>query len=333
MLRLGFAFLVCASPQPWRLVLYTLSLITIVYSHPLGLLMVGTLALVSVIFRQAFQMSWPVCLTIHLIIALAVAPWVGHYLDHNPELTSGLLPLRYLLGVPIGFIGGNFRVLLLCTMVIVYGACQVKQQAYGRIHVAMEPRAQSISLVIWLIVPPVLLYGYSRVFHPIFGPSRYTLFVGPPYLILVAGGLLKLPRSIGIMSVAASTVLSGYMLLDNVYRSGRYADWRSAAAYLDRREPRAVVAVVRGNMFENTELETARYYFKSDRVVIPWVDPSPELMNHQDPLWVSIGLDDGHPTENLPALLAAGKVVREVVDFSRLRLMKVDFDEVPVPAK
>ena len=329
----GLLFSYARSPQRWRLILYSLSLIAIFYSHPLGMLMIGTIALVSAIFRQAFQISWSAWLSIHSVVTLAVTPWVEHYLDHNPELTSGLLPIRYLLGVPIGFIGGNFQVLVLCVLLIVYGLCQVKRQADGWIRVAMEPHAQSISLVIWLIVPPVLLYGYSRVFHPIFGPSRYTLFVGPPYLILVARGMLKLPRSIGIASVAASAILSGYMLLDDVYRSGRDADWRSAAAYLDQREPRAMVAVVTGSLFGNTELETARYYFGVNRAVVPWVDPPPTSMNQLGPIWVSIGLEDNHPLENLPATLATGKVVKEVVDFSRLRLMKVDLDPALGPGK
>ena len=140
--------------------------------------------------------------------------------------------------MPIGFIGGNSRVLLFCTLLIVYGLCQVERQSQGRTQVAFKPGAPSVSLLIWLVVPPMLLYTYSLVFHPIFGPSRYTLFVGPAYLLLVARGLSKLPLSLGIMTAVAGAVLSGIMLVDDVYRFDRYTDWRSAAAYLDQREPR-----------------------------------------------------------------------------------------------
>ena len=48
-------------------------------------------------------------------------------------------------------------------------------------------------LVLWLVVPPTLLYVYSWIFSPIFGPARYTLFVAPAYLILVAQGLAGFP--------------------------------------------------------------------------------------------------------------------------------------------
>ena len=37
-----------------------------------------------------------------------VVPWIPRYLDHPPEFLSGPLPFRFLLGTPIGFIGGNF---------------------------------------------------------------------------------------------------------------------------------------------------------------------------------------------------------------------------------
>ncbi len=321
----GLLFSLSRSPQPWKLALYGLSLIALVYSHPLGLLMVGALGLVTVVFRQMLQISWRRWLYIYLVVTLAVVPWVSQYVDHAPESTSGLLPLQYLLGMPIGFIGGNSQVLLVCMLLIVYGLCQVKRQPHGWIQIALKPEPLFISLLIWLVIPPLLLYAYSRALHPIFGPARYTLFVGPAYLLLVARGVSKLPWPLSIMAMIASTVLSGVMLLDDVYGSDRYADWRSATAYLDRREPEAAVAVITGGTFGNTELETARYYFGSDRVVVPWIDPAVELISRERSIWVSISLQDGQPIGKLPAVLDGQRLIREVVDFSRLRLMKVDF--------
>ena len=238
----GLLFSHARSPRPWRLVLYSLSLIAIVYSHPLGLLMVGTLGLVSVAFRQALRVSWHAWLSIQFVVALVVTPWMSHYLDHAPESTTGVLPIQYLIGMPIGFIGGNSWVLLFCVLLIVYGLCQLERQSRGWIHLIFKPSVQSVSLLIWLMLPPLLLYTYSLVLHPIFGPSRYTLFVGPAYLLLVAQGLSKLPWPAGITAAIAGAVFSGVMLVDDVYRSDRYTDWKSAAAYLDRREPTAIVA-------------------------------------------------------------------------------------------
>ena len=89
-----------------------------VYCHPLGLLIASALGLVSFLFRRAFRVSWRGWLCTYLAVALAVAPWLSQYLDHAPKSTSGLLPFRYLLGMPIRFIGGNFTVLFACFLLI-----------------------------------------------------------------------------------------------------------------------------------------------------------------------------------------------------------------------
>ena len=50
-----------------------------------------------------------------------------------------------------------------------------------------------VFLLLWLILPPSALYLYSLAAQPIFGPARYTVFVAPAYLILVALGLNATP--------------------------------------------------------------------------------------------------------------------------------------------
>jgi mannosyltransferase len=327
----GLLFSHAHSPQRWRLAFYTLSMIAIVYSHPLGLLMVGALGLASLVFHEAFRISWRGWLYSHLAVVLGIVPWVGQYLDHSPESTTGLLPLRYLLGMPIGFIGGNFAILLVCVVLIAYGLCGVQKQASGRIRVFLEQPALSISLLIWLVVPTLLLYAYSRVAHPIFGPPRYTLFVGPAYLLLVARGLTKLPWPLGIAAVGAGAILSGVMLLNDVYRPDLKADWRNVAAYLNRRDPSAVVSIISPGPSGNLELETARYYFGPGRVVHRWLDQPGNSPSSPVSGWVSINLQDGRLVDVGPALLPPSERIREVVDFSGLRLMRVDFHPVSSP--
>ena len=312
-------------PSPWKLVLYALSLVAIIYSHPLGLLMVGALGLASVLFRRSFRISWKGWLYTHFAVLIAVAPWVRQYLDHPPESTTGPLPLRYLLGMPIGFVGGNFTILLACSLLIAYGLCMVHRRKPGCIQIVLERPGPAISLLLWLAIPPTFLYAYSHVAHPIFGPPRYTLFVGPAYLILVARGLGKLPRPLGIAAAAGGAILSGVMLLSDVYRPDLKADWKDVAAYINRRDPGAVVAVISADLASNTELETARYYFGPDQVVVPWSDRPGDLMGRHDSVWVSISLRDGQLVGELPAALTNGKLIREVVDFSRLRLMRIDY--------
>ena len=249
---------------------------------------------------------------------------MGQYLNHGPESTTGLLPLKFLLGMPIGFIGGNSTVLLACLLLIAYGLSGVQRRVHEPVQVVLEHGVASSLLLIWLVIPPFLLYSYSYVAYPIFGPARYTLFVGPAYLLLVAHGLSKLPWSLSVTAAAIGAVLSGIMLLDEVYRPDRYTDWKSVAAYLNWRDPSAIVNVITTGPFDNTELETARYYFGPGRVVIPWLDEPADLMSRQSSMWVSISLQDGRPMHVLPAAFTRDKPIREIVDFSRVRLMRVD---------
>jgi mannosyltransferase len=324
----AFLFSHARNPQHWRLVVYGLCLIALAYSHPLGLLMVAALALASAIFHGGFQMSWRRWLITHLMVALAIVAWVNQYLDHAPESTTGLLPLRYLLGTPIGFIGGDSSALVICLLLIVYGLCQVQGDIYSRPRVILDAKAPSIALLIWLVVPPLILYMCSYVSYPIFGPPRYTLFVGPAYLLVVAHGLSKLPLPVSLVAAVAGAVLSCIALFDDVYRPDRYADWKSVAAYLNWHEPNIPVAVISAGQAANTELETARYYLEPGRRVIPWVDSPETLKNQQSTTWVSIGLQNDRPVAQMPLELMRPGVIQQVVDFSKLRLMRVSFKQV-----
>jgi hypothetical protein len=323
----GLLFSRARAANRWKLVAYTLCLIAMVYSHPLGLLMVAALGLAPLIFRQTLQISWRGWFMTQFAVFLSVAPWMGQYLDHAPESTSGLLPIRFLLGMPIGFIGGNFMVLLVCLLLIAYGLFKRDGEGSERARLGLDHPCASISLLIWIVVPTLLLYTYSRLAHPIFGPARYTLFVGPAYLLLVARGLGKLPWPLGLATALAGVMLSGAMLISDVYRPGLKADWRDLAAYLDQRDPGAVIAVISAEHSGNTEVETARYYLARDRIVAPWSDGLPALPGGQKPTWAAIGLDAGRPVRELPHTLTSDKQIRESIDFARLRLMRIDFHQ------
>jgi mannosyltransferase len=327
----GLLFSHAHMPRFWKLVVYGFSLVAIAYSHPLGLLMIGALGLSSFLYRHVFQISGRAWFSIYLAVILAIAPWIGRYLDHPPESTTGVLPIRYLLGMPIGFIGGNFTTLLICLLLIAYGLFELRVQERGRMRIILTCPAVSVSLLIWVLVPSLLLYVYSRVVHPIFGPARYTLFVGPAYLVLVARGLGKLPWFLAIAAMAVAAVLSGVMLQSDVYRPDLKADWKDLAAYLNRQDPSAMVAIIAANPSGNTELETARYYLEPDRVVVAWSDRLIELTASQKPLWASIGLQGGQPVCELPAVLTSKKLILEFVDFSRLRLIRVNSRQATTP--
>jgi hypothetical protein len=69
----------------------------------------------------------------------------------------------------------------------------------------------------------------------------------------------------------------------------------------------------------------AHLIFEPTHVVIPWSDRPGDLKSRRGSVWVSIGPRDGQPTGELPVVLSNETLIREVVDFSSLRLMRLDF--------
>ena len=86
---------------------YLLCLVALGYTHPLGLFMVAALALAYLVDRPGTRLGFGAWLAIQLLAALAIAPWIIQYVDHPPDIVVGRLPLKFLIGLPIGFIGGN----------------------------------------------------------------------------------------------------------------------------------------------------------------------------------------------------------------------------------
>jgi mannosyltransferase len=283
-----YAWLVLVACLCWRLLLdlrrsftagkaaaYVLGLAALVYSHPLGLPMMATLALAGLIGVHADFGSWRRWLAVHLAAAVLVAPWVPRYLDHPPEFLSGPLSIRFLLGTPIGFIGGNFAILGGLALLIAWGlgrAHQAKASAGGH-------GPAYVALLLWLIVPPVLLYVYSLLFEPIFGPQRYTVYVAPAYLILVALGLTRLPAAFRYPVAIGLTILAASELGPKVYDEELKADWRGFASVLAGRPAvSTLVIVVPSSEGRNVEVETARYYLPAGSAAIAPDEATPERL-------------------------------------------------------
>ena len=283
----------------------------LIYSHPLGLLMVGAQGLAFLADRRSFRIGFGRWLSIQAAVALAAAPWVGRYFDHEPESVSGRLPIRFLLGLPIGFTGGNSLTLLACVAIVGLGTFAARPGG-GR-------ASGSKLLWIWFAVPPVLLYAYSYAAHPIFGPARYTLFVGPAYLILLARGLVRLPDWVQGAFAIVILGLAGSMLSDQVYAPGLKADWRGAVAVLRDRDARTVV-VLSADPALNVEVETARYYLGPGIRVVP---PS-SVPEDGRAFVIAVGLRGGRPVIPLPDDLADRSRQTWARDLPGLRLVGLE---------
>jgi uncharacterized membrane protein len=287
---------------------YSLGIAALLYSHPLGMIMAGTLALAALLgFRSFFgtPRGW---LAAHLGALILAAPWLRHYFDHSPEFLSGRLPIKFLLGTPIGFIGGNSLVLLAVVALMVLGIAR-RRGAFQR----WDDWAGPVCLMLWLILPPVLLYGYSMVGSPIFGPARYTLFVAPAYLILTAQGLAALPPRARYVVAFGLLLVAIPALRSTVYAPGLKADWRAFSAVLEERmreDPAAevIVAVNSDNPDHNVEVETARYYLPARCKVVGLDETNFINMNKFTILYlcVAIGNKDGSATLPSPDASSSG---------------------------
>jgi hypothetical protein len=243
-----------------RAIAYALSLIALVYSHPLGLLMLAALGSGSLLYAREFFGQPQRWLAVHLAAMAATVPWISHYFDHPPEFLSGRLPLRFLLGTPIGFVGGNFIVLAGLVCVAGFGLAR-RRQSFS----STSDSALPVCLLLWMVLPPALLYVYSWLGSPVFGPERYTLFVAPAFLILVAQGLPLARPWIRYGVMLGLGLLVESMLATRVYKPDLKADWRGCSATITAAmaanpETQFTVLVESTDPTHNVEVETARYY-------------------------------------------------------------------------
>jgi len=252
---------------------YWLLLTALVYSHPLGLFMVAAHGLAYLLVHRSLALKIRSWLAIQVGVLLAIAPWVSRYLDHGTDYPLPRYAIRFLLAVPIEYVGGNSLVLLACIFIIAVGLFSLD---------GWRPRltrpAESLVLLSWTIVPPVLMFVYSQVRRPIFGPPRYHLFIAPAYLILLAHGLTGL-RPLFRWTLAAGALALSLSLLDsNVYSHLVKADWRALARWLSHTEQHqdslvpkgAVIVVVHPSdpRFPRDEIHAARYYLSPPHRVL-----------------------------------------------------------------
>jgi 4-amino-4-deoxy-L-arabinose transferase-like glycosyltransferase len=274
-----------SGPTIGRIASYVTAVTALAYSHPLGLVMLGTLALAGLLAAKTCfgtRMRW---LLAHLIVLALILPWLRSYVDHPPESTSGRLALRYLLGTPIGFTGGNSALLLGLVLLIAIGVTgRLTGDRSGSLALALERRwLGPVCLLLWLIVPPSLLYFYSMIGHPVFGPQRYTVFVAPAFLVLVAAGLAWLPAMVRYPAALGLTVISALALGSAAYDPELKADWRAFAAAIASQAPESTVVIVAStDPAHNVEVETARYYLPASCKVSGTADATLERIESTD---------------------------------------------------
>jgi mannosyltransferase len=247
--------------------LYWLLLSSLVYSHPLGLFMVAAHGIAYLLVRHALKLKLGWWLTIQIAVILTVAPWLPRYLDHGTDYPMPRYSIRFLLAVPLEYVGGNGIALIVCLTIVVFGLI-AREGLKSKL-------SEKVVLLTWSFLPPVLMYVYSYFFQPIFGPPRYHLFIAPAYLILLAHGLSKLPGLLRLPAAAVGLVLSLSLLWAGVYDRALKSDWRGLARWLEQQaragglhSPVTIVVHPSDPRFPRDQVEAARYYLAPKHVVV-----------------------------------------------------------------
>jgi 4-amino-4-deoxy-L-arabinose transferase-like glycosyltransferase len=154
-----------------RRLAYGVLLVSLAYSHPLGLFMIAAHGLAYLLVRPALLLPFRRWLLIQTAVVLSILPWLGRYLDHGTDYALRRHPIRFLLAVPIEYIGGNSLVLLACLAIIGAGWLSVERRD-GRRRLAIIDPVENLVLLTWAAVPPVLMYVYDYVALRCFGPAR-----------------------------------------------------------------------------------------------------------------------------------------------------------------
>jgi len=311
----------------------------IAYTHPLGLLMIAGLGAGGLADWRRTCLGLGRWVAIHVVTAAMIAPWIGYYFDHSPEFLSARPTLRVLTGMPIGFTGGDSRSLIAFAFLVALALAPWRIPG-----LADRPPVGSWSMAWWLALPPAILFAYSLVRDPLFGPARYNVYCAPAFLVLVGCGISRLRPFTAALAGCLLIVLASLQSVRTTIQAEGKADWRAAGAWLESNAPDSLVIVVPPVSGPNRELTVARYYLGNRASGLPADGPASEKEFRELPLgrtFYSTSLRDGLPMGFLPVKARVENVEiisegnREVShstynhDFRGLRLTEISRQSPP----
>ncbi len=259
-----------------RCVSYTIVLVALAYSHPVGLFMIVAHAVGYLLVRSALALTFRRWIAVQISVLLWIAPSIAQYMNRSPDYPLPRYGLSFLLAVPLEYIGGNKWTFAVCLCVVSFGL--FRPASSGRRWVTLDHPTENLTFLVWLAIPPLLLYTYSYLATPLFGPPRYHLFIAPAYLILLASGLAKLPGMVRWGFAALALGLSLMVIHAGIYAQPVKADWKGVSTWLETQYPvtesRTITLVVHPSdpRFPREEIEAARYYMAARCRVVPGIE-------------------------------------------------------------
>lgn len=254
--------LVEASPAaaPWRrwAIGYTVCAVAALYTHYLCVLVLTAQGM-FVLLRFASKKRWTCAvgfLASALVVTLAFLPWYRFVLGFRDQIYRS--DLTWIKMPPVsdffsflgremfwGYVGAAHARWWIPTMMLpvaLAGLCLWR--AWRGRNAALErqerPGRIAIAYVLWLLIGPLFLVSLATVFyHAIYFRSRFSTFLLPPFLILMAVAADGFRRRWA--SWVATAVLGGVMLAGTClqYQTLQKTDWRKFAEKWRRDGPPA----------------------------------------------------------------------------------------------
>lgn len=235
--------------------LYVLISILLVYTHPFGLyIILSQAAYLLIIYKKTrLDSRWLIAQAILILFSLFFLFWLNGRFGNaaNNELDYIALPnLRSLLetaevfsygGYIQGQGGVGFQIsanrLLIPRILTIFLCCLYlfgllrNRKNDGPDLVFLSHLDKKLLLFLWLFIPIGVTYLYSKLVFPIY-LNRYFLAASAAFYIIVANGIMLLPKiKYRILAIAVTTVLTIHSL-GILYNPGSKGDWRAATYYV-----------------------------------------------------------------------------------------------------
>ena len=231
---------------------------------------------------------------------LPLLPWLVALLSREVKSFGfgwiplpGLLdPLQTLWNFSLGYTGTLTPLvslsLLLFAFAFLHGLWNQRSGPEGDpLQIPLFPCAK-LFLALWLILPVAFVFLVSSLLVPIY-IDRFLLVALPPYLILVAYGLLHIRHAIARRGLILALTLAISLSLSRIYFDPIYAkeDWRGLAGYIQQQSQSNDVIFVR--TLEGTLPFNYYYRGQLERVAMAVntiIAPLDEITQEHDRIWL-----------------------------------------------
>jgi uncharacterized membrane protein len=209
--------------------LYILATLGLLYTHLFGALVIIVQTLHFISKRKNIKKF----LILQAIILIGILPWIissTHYTESVRYLKwIGTPTLKSLIGV-YGDLAGGAILLVLFIAIIIFGT--YKKRKFDHL------------LLLWLIVPPLVMFLSSQAILPVFH-VRYVLFVAPALALLIGQGIINItkrqPVQIGILiiilAISAALAIAHERQLEK-------DDWRTFSKFIQEQRTHGDILII-----------------------------------------------------------------------------------------